>query len=276
MTGQSYRFTVGTVDCLVIQDSETPFSEERAFRMYAQVPADELRSAMQRLPSPPLYSMNCFIIEASGERILVDTGLGPDAPPGMGCLLDGLRAADISPADITIVFTSHCHGDHVGGLLDADGNLAFPNARYIMNKDEWDYWSDDAVLAQMGERAQGLPKRFSAINGRLTLVEPGAEITPGVRTVAAYGHSPGQSGLEIESGGEGLLVLADTANTLMQMHHPDWSLAFDSQPDISPITRWSIFGRAADSGYKTAFYHLPFPGVGHMIRTGDAFDWKPI
>ena len=63
---------------------------------------------------------------------------------------------------------SHAHGDHIGGITDGDGNISFPNARFVMWKGEWDYWTDESNLAEMPEaRANFARKNLLPIADRV-------------------------------------------------------------------------------------------------------------
>ena len=67
--------------------------------------------------------------------MLVDTGAGKLGPT-TGQLVKNLQSEGIDPGTIDTVIVSHAHPDHIGGNLDSNGNLTFPNARYVMSRDE--------------------------------------------------------------------------------------------------------------------------------------------
>ena len=72
----------------------------------------------------------------------------------MGRLAEGLKALGYGPEQISVVVLTHMHGDHIGGLTEA-GAPAFPNARYVTGRTEYDFWvSPDRVGATLGDESR--------------------------------------------------------------------------------------------------------------------------
>src|SRR5262249_19365374 len=86
---------------------------------------------------------NVLLVDTGQYHVLIDTGVGQDLYPTTALLLDRLRAEGRSPAGIDIVVLSHADFDHIGGTVDKSGNLVFPNARYVLSRAEWDFWSSN-------------------------------------------------------------------------------------------------------------------------------------
>ena len=136
--------------------------------------------------------------------------------PSAGKLLENLRTLRVEPGDIDIVILTHGHPDHIGGNTDSRGQLVFPNARYVMWKQEWEFWTSEEGLSSIR-----LPEPFNEmlvsfaranlppIERRLDLVERSSEIVPGVEALPAPGHTAGHMALAVSSGSERLLVMAD-------------------------------------------------------------------
>lgn len=270
-----YRFTVGDIDCISISDGHRDGGKAEVY--LANAPKDEVEAALkahnQQADTLPQH-FNVFYIKTGDKQLLVDTGMGANPSPEVGNTLERLADEGIQPEDIDIVIVTHAHGDHIGGLMDADGNFTFPNAEYVMWKSEWEHWTSDEMLAS--NRGEVLRAKLLPIESKLTLIDHESEIVPGVCAIPLPGHTPGHMGLMLESNGERLYHIVDVLHQQIQLAHPNWSPMFDSLPELSPITRLEAFNRAADENLLTMTYHLPFPGLGHIVRQGDAFAWQPV
>src|SRR5579859_1862296 len=101
----------------------------------------------------PLELGVLLIQTPSGKNVLVDAGLSSKydrnakfskiyAVERPKPLRSELKAVGLAPEDIDIVINTHLHFDHAGGDTEFDSSgkphLAFPKARYIVQKLEWE------------------------------------------------------------------------------------------------------------------------------------------
>ena len=277
MSNQPYHFEVGSFSCVAVCDADELTSVEE---MYPDIPGDELASAIHALGYPvdavPMSSTG-LAIRAGDQWVLVDAGLPQGDGEYQGHLLRDLQAENIAPQDIRLIIITHGHGDHVGGLINAAGELNYPNARYFMWKSDWDHWMSDAALAAVDERRAAARRAlYLPIRDKLTLVEAEMDVVPGIRLVSLAGHTPGHCGVFLESDGERLLNIADMVHTPMQVQHPEWHCAYDTDPDQAVGVRRTWFARAAQDNLLTMAFHLPFPGLGHIVQDGATWKWQPI
>jgi glyoxylase-like metal-dependent hydrolase (beta-lactamase superfamily II) len=211
-------------------------------------------------------SFNVLLVKAGEETVLVDSGEA--GKPYGGLVLESMKLAGVTPQDVTRVVITHSHGDHVLGLLTNDNQPTFPNATYVMSKEEVVYWReriDDSqrpILAMMEERG-------------LKLIDMDAPIVPGVRAVPIPGHTPGQIAVLFDSEGQQLIQLADMLHSPMQFAHPDWSPVFDADTAVSVPTRRNMLRQVAVENMQALFYHLTFPGLGRVRRASVGFGWRP-
>jgi glyoxylase-like metal-dependent hydrolase (beta-lactamase superfamily II) len=150
-----------------------------------------------------------------------------------------------------------------------------------MWKDEWDFWTSKQAKEKLDEHVREVllsvaRKNLPPIQERLDLIEREREILPGIQAISAPGHTPGHMALVISSGGEQLLCISDTALHPIHLEQPEWCAAVDFAPDQVVATRRRILNRAAAEKALVLAFHFPFPGLGHIVQKGEAWQWQPI
>lgn len=283
----AYRFTVGAFNAALLSDGTAAFPDPIAI-LFPTAPADELDRALRAYGTPEPWSewltpFTPLLVETGRERVLIDTGFGNTVAPTAGRLPTSLASLGVAPEDIDIVVLSHGHPDHVGGATDGMGNLRFPNARFLMARAEWEFWTAEAAVTaevhpgpfrdlQLGFAQTHLPP----LSDRIELIDDGEEIAPGITAILAPGHTPGQLVLDIASEGERLFYGADIVAHPLHLAHPEWTTVFDVRPEPTVGTRRRILDLAAADGALISAYHLPFPGLGRVAIEGDAWRWEPV
>lgn len=189
-------------------------------------------------------SMSCFLLEADGQKILLDAGLG--AP--FSQLLPKLQEAGVKPEDLQLIYITHMHADHVGGML-REGEVVFPNAEVYINRVEAEAWQ------AMDDEKAGLQHQvLQAYADHLHQFEAGDTLQGGVVTIAAYGHTPGHTLFQKDS----ILVIADLMHgAALQLEHPEYSPFFDMDPVAATEARVRILQYARDNHLSIYGMHLP-------------------
>ena len=283
MNSEIYRFKVGTFECMAVSDGTFDYPDHSFF---VNAPKERLEQVLLEhniQPGVITAPWTCLLINTGQQRVLVDTGGGAGLVPSVGKLLPNLEAEGIKPVDIDTVILTHGHPDHIGGNTDAEGKSAFSNARYVMWKDEWEFWRSEPDLAQL-EVAEELKqlmlmlarKNLPPIQGQVDLIDREREILPGIQTIAAPGHTPGQMALAISSGREQLLYISDAVLYPIHLQQPDWYPAFDLAREQAMATKRQLMDRAAAEKVLVIACHFPFPGIGRVIQKGERWQWQPI
>ena len=277
-----YRYKIGTFELTALYDGiwyrpitdkfirNAPFAEVEHALADAFMPADKLATPFTTL-----------VVNTGKKLVLIDTGTGGQIAPSAGALRDNLAAAGIDPKAVDLIVISHFHPDHINGIKDKDNDLVFPNAEIMVPAAEWNFWMDDANMnaapAEQKLTFRNQRRIFSDIARRVTRFTPGAEVAPGILTLAAPGHTPGHTVCSIHSGDQSLLVLGDTAqHPAVFARHPDWQAAFDIDGDAAVATRKKLFDRAAADRMLVTGYHFPFPACGHLIKTASGYEHVPV
>jgi glyoxylase-like metal-dependent hydrolase (beta-lactamase superfamily II) len=207
--------------------------------------------------------VDALLVEMPGRTVLIDTGLGPKVG---GVLQASLAAAHVAPDAVTDVLITHSHGDHIGGLLTADGALAFPNATIRMAAAEWGFLKSHPASAAT----------VAAIAAKVQTFAPGAEVVPGIRSIALAGHTPGHSGYEIVSQGQRLIDIGDTAHSaIVSLAEPDWAVGYDTDAKEGEATRRAELTKLAASHEWVFAPHFPYPGTGRIVAKGSGFAFVP-
>lgn len=203
------------------------------------------------------------LVNTGTELVLFDTGLAAEGT------LAALSAAGVSPAMVDVVVLTHMHGDHIGGLMGADGTTpTFANARYVTGAVEHNHWS--------GAANEGFDKNVRPLNDKITFLDDGGSVTGGITGIAAFGHSPGHMVYQLESDGQRLMITADTANHYVwSLQKPNWEVRFDADKPAAAAVRKQVFGQIAADRIPFIGYHMPFPAIGYVEAMGDGFRYVP-
>ncbi|ALX16654.1 MBL fold metallo-hydrolase [Burkholderia cepacia JBK9] len=219
---------------------------------------------------PSAVHINCYVVRGKGRTMLIDAGAGGIKQWG-GRLRDNLRLAGIEPAAIDTILLTHAHPDHVGGLVDAAGHVAFPNAELVAHRREVEFWRDDGNLSRASERARGnfliARQAFDGYRDVLRTFDEG-DVLPGIRAMPLPGHTDGHTGYVIESGDQGLLVWGDIVHfPHVQIKRPDVSIAFDQDASRAAATRSRLLDWISTDGLMIAGMHLGEAGFARIRRT---------
>jgi glyoxylase-like metal-dependent hydrolase (beta-lactamase superfamily II) len=277
------RMKLGDVEVISLLDgaARRPLGEE----FVKNAPLAEVKAmlASQNLPTDYIdIPFTPFLVVAGSRRILMDTGLGEWGGPTTGKLLEQLRAAGFGPADIDTVLITHYHGDHINGLRNKAGEYTFPKAKVMVPAPEHAFWMDDAKMAAAPQGMKGafdnVRRTFAQMPAdMLVRFEPGTEVAPGVRSVAAHGHTPGHTLFEVASAGQTFAYIGDLTNVpSLFARNPDWAVTFDMDAEAARTVRRATFQRLVAANAMVGGFHFPFPAFGRMAAQGNGYQFQPV
>lgn len=274
----AHRFTLGEAEVTTILDGTLPMGIRPPFLLDKE---DEQIAAIATAANLPTDRLeNNFIptlVNTGSELVLFDTGCGHfRRDKGAGFLLERLADAGYAPGDIDVVALTHVHPDHIGGILE-NGELAFPNAQLMIGRREFDEWrSGENIPPQRAENREMFMNLIAPLADRFVFLEDGDRVASGVTAEAAFGHSIGQMMYRVESAGKQVLIWGDIANHFVfSVGHPDSPVGFDDDKEAAIATRRRVLDMCASDGLLVAGHHMPYPSVGCVERSGNAYRWTP-
>lgn len=286
-----YRYKVGDFEVTVVSDGGrvVPLADT----LVRNATKDQVNAALEaafmekdRFP----FNFNPVVVNTGSRLIAIDTGNGPgafDQSKGeVGQYQTNLVVAGLSAAAIDAVVISHFHGDHINGLLAADGKPVFPNAEVLVPAAEYKFWMDDGNLSRASDAQKGgfnnARRVMNALGSKVTQYEAGKEVVPGIEAVATYGHTPGHTSHIVSSGGQSVVVQADVTNLpAVFVRNPGWHAAFDMDGAMAEEARRKLYDRIAADRLVVQGYHYSFPAAAHIEKDGNGYranpiQWRPV
>ena len=228
-------------------------------------------------------SVNAFLVNTGDKLILIDSGTGSSGifGPNLGQLLKNLKASGYSPEQVDEVYITHVHPDHVGGLLTPTG-LAFQNADIRVDRRELTYWTDSEQAKKIPEvqrpffaLAESSLKPYQEV-GRLKPFDGNVELISGIQAISAVGHTRGHTVYKVTSEGHQLVVWGDVMHVgAIQFPQPQVTFVFDGDSSTAAKARKKVFSEVAKDRAIVAAAHQPFPGLGHLKRSGTGYQFIP-
>jgi len=232
-------------------------------------PPDELG----RIP----LGLRLLLIQGPDRTWLVDTGIGDKFNAKSNRIYDvdatlpdeALRRAGFDPDSITDVLLTHLHFDHGGGSTRADGTPVFENARYHVQRRQWEWARDPSPK----DRASFRPHDFVPLadHDRLVLLDGRTDIADGIEVIPVDGHTPAMQLVKVSDGAQTVLFCADLVPTRTHLRTP-YVMAYDNEPlkAIAEKTEW--IGRAATEDWTLFLEHDPTVAACRVRRGAKDFE----
>lgn len=273
-----YRFKLGAFEVTNILDGFVQGNGPHP-TFGSNQPAEVVQAVVAAHGLPTTRHENPYVVtlvNTGKELVMFDAGNAKGRMKTAGHLSDLLVTAGYSPAQVDIVVVTHGHPDHVGGLMH-DGKPVYPNASYVFGATEFDYWNKGDNIPEGRKATRDVfMSQAAPLAEKAKMIKAGDEVVGGIRSVAAYGHSPGMLAFHIESEGRRLYNWADTANHyLISLQHPEWHVGFDQDKDMAVETRKKSFDMLSADKIPVVGFHMPFPSVGWIEKSGTGYRWVP-
>jgi glyoxylase-like metal-dependent hydrolase (beta-lactamase superfamily II) len=278
-----YKYKVGSIEVTAVYDGIWRKPHDPTFIKNASV--EDTKEALAKaglttefMPIP----LTVVVLKIGDKYVMIDSGSGVGQWQANATNLpSNMKAAGIDRSQISTILVSHFHPDHVWGLMEKGTNAAvFPNAELIVNSTEYKWWTEPGRVEKLPEGRRPAGKRIGDVFPtwkNWKLVEDNAEVAPGVRLLAAFGHTPGHSVFLVTSGKDQLMVSNDAMYVpALLAPHPDWQGAYDQDGATAVTTRRKLMDRVIADKMMVCGAHFPFPGRGTFTKDGDAYAFAPL
>jgi glyoxylase-like metal-dependent hydrolase (beta-lactamase superfamily II) len=230
-------------------------------------------------------ALNCLLIRTPDKIVLVDTGLGEKFSKRSKeiyrternqDLFSSLAAFNIQRSDVDFVINTHLHFDHCGGntVKMKDRYVpAFPNARYIIQKAEW----DNANQPNEKTRSSYRPSDFLPLQeaGQVQLIEGDHDVCSGIKAVVTPGHTRGHQSVLIASEGNCAFYLGDLIPTTYHLK-ASYLTGYDLYPVELIDTKKDIVNRAVQQEWLLIFEHDPTIVFAYLNEEEGTIKIKPL
>lgn len=285
-----HRFQLGDLELTILSDGHILQTPIQPF-MCPNAEKAELENLLKenfRTTNSVDLAMNVMLVKKGEKYILLDAGMGIFATNAdNNWLLKSLSKAGIKPENITDIFISHAHPDHIGGLVDKDQNLVFKNAAIYLSKTEYNFWTKASVndfrespLFKMQEALKpiinGVQNVLKSIQPKLKFYPENGQLMDNFTFIPIPGHTPGMVMIQLASKGENLAYIADLIHhDILLFEHPEWGFSGDTNLALATQTRIKTLQQLNGSRTKIFAYHLPWPGLGYAGKNNQTFRWVP-
>ena len=266
------QMSVGNFKVTALRDGELSLPSEVLMNLTdeqsQQIKADE----KSKLATS---NVNAYLIQTEGKNLLIDTGCRDLFGPTCGFLQDALKEAGLVRNDITDIFLTHLHPDHVAGAINAEGSAVFENASFKVIDLEYNFWTSDTFTDSEvnGNDWAGLARAaLNAYKDKIETISFGNDIIPGVTSVSIPGHTPGHSGFRVDEGNETLIQMGDILHVPnLQLENPSISTVFDVDSEAALKSRKELLDMVSTDKILCTSGHMIQPKFGYIERSGAGY-----
>ena len=263
---------VGTVNVTTLRDGERTLPPE-ALKNLSDEDIQKINSDENQ--SFTFTNFNACVIQNGKQNLLVDTGCGSLFGPTCGFILDALDELGLAPDNITDIFITHLHPDHIGGCIDEDGSAIFKNANFKILEEEYSFWTSKEFGSDEinGRDWSSLAKNVvSTYDAQLEVLTSNKDIISGVSTVPLPGHTPGHAGFRVDDGNQSMFHMGDILHVPnLQLKDPNISTLFDVDPESALNSRKYALDMASSDNLLCTSGHMVEPKFVHLEKRGSSY-----
>ena len=269
-----FRYKLGDKKLVLMSDGENRVSETLLYN-YTPAMIEGLN-----YNGKPLNSFNSFLLETDDQKYMFDTGTGAR-------LKYNFPKADADPEEISKIYITHLHGDHIGGMLK-NGEKVFPNATIYISQPEYEYWTDEQIINSFPSHKRSsfdfAAKFLEAYKDQIKLFSPasleegGTEIEPGITAFLAPGHTPGHTIYLIDGGKKKIMIWGDITHiTELQLRYPSVTISYDVDPEQAWKTREKVIEYVYNNDLQIAGMHIVYPAIGNISKNKNGYyEFNPV
>jgi glyoxylase-like metal-dependent hydrolase (beta-lactamase superfamily II) len=197
--------------------------------------------------------------------------------PTCGFVQEALKEAGLVLSDITDIFLTHLHPDHIAGTIDTDGTAVFENATLKVLDKEYNFWSSqdfDETEVNGADWANLAKAVLNAYKDCLETLSFDSDIASGVSSVSIPGHTPGHSGFRVDDGNESLIQMGDILHVPnLQLINPNVATVFDIDPEAALKSRKGVLDMVSTDKMLCTSGHMLDQKFGYLEKNGTGYNF---
>lgn len=220
-------------------------------------------------------SINPFLIQDESQNILFDAGIGDlfGDDTSIDTILANLAEHSLSDYEITDIFISHLHFDHMGGLANRKNGfweVTFPEASVWVSEGGW-----NRLRKNIDQKSDDEIDFFHFLDSKADLKFLSEDESPisNVRVEQIGGHTKFHCALFYENGDHKYLMAGDVLGTKGALNRV-YKAKYDEDPDQSMKKREELQKLAYKDSYTILTYHETHSPIFNLVSYDESKGYK--